>query len=299
MGSSDVWLSDLPGDSVDGADFESRASAAADLDRRLLLVGKPMAEAWRSQTVIGLADLFADLCESLGVRTLIECGAHDAEASRAFLRRNTQGHAIALEANPRTYRDITSLAAEEGVTVLCEGIADVPGSRELLVPLNSLSMVSFRQQVKARGRVIERITVSVTTLDTLRARFALEGSVALWIDVEGMSPEVLRGGKQLLNQTELVMVEVEKAEIWHGPTTASEVDRILALAGFVAVARDFQTGERLYNVIYARNGQLSEHPSAVEYWQRVCSPPRCLYVRRLSASLRRLRGAIRKFFSRG
>ena len=52
-----------------------------------------------------LDNLFLKLLKKLNVDYLIECGAHEATASLSFVK--SGGKAIAIEANPFVYRDIT------------------------------------------------------------------------------------------------------------------------------------------------------------------------------------------------
>jgi hypothetical protein len=78
---------------------------------------------------------------------------------------------------------------------------------------------------------------------------------ALWIDVEGCAYEVLCGARRVLEDTLLLMVEVEDKAFWIGQKTAPDVKRLLFGSGFVPVARDFEFKSQ-YNMVFLRPALL-------------------------------------------
>lgn len=256
--------------------------------------GRAAANLYQQRSVALLADLFQALCDIRGVETLVECGAMEASASREFRRRNPSRVAVALEANPKTFERLTRSAIDEGVLALAEGVSDQSGTFKLLIPAkSSTSMASFRRQVKERGTVIDEVLVPVTTLDLLDKRLEFEGPIALWIDVEGVSLQVLKGAQSVLARTVLIMIEMHDAQIWHGQSDSKNVMQHLSGAGFMPLARDFQTGDNLYNVVLARSDSQAPDALLNECRTRLTRLPRGWRARTVLARANGLRSRAR------
>lgn len=251
--------------------------------------GIDTATLYRQRSVALLAELFQELCDCFGVETLVECGAMEASASREFRRRNPSRVAVALEANPKTFDRLTRSAIDEGVLALAEGVSDQSGTLKLLIPAkSSTSMASFRRQVKERGTVVDEVLVPVTTLDVLDRRLRFQGPIALWIDVEGVSLQVLKGARSVLERTSLILIEMHDAQIWHGQSDSKEVMQHLREAGFVPLARDFQTGDNLYNVVLARSDSQAPDALLSECRKQLTRLPRGWRVRTVAGRATRL-----------
>lgn len=266
--SSEVLVSGLP----------RRIERGREIDRRLKRLDGRASSTWRNRSMVLLAELFDRLAARLPAATPVQCGAHGAEATIRFRRAHPSARAFAIEANPRTFAELTRRAESEGVTTICVGLGAQEGRAVLLIPeQNSASMASFKTQVKARGRVIEELEVPVTTVDALDREHGFEGPIALWIDVEGATAEVLRGAGEVLRRTDLVIVELQDGAIWHEQTTSDEVHRLLASHGLTLVARDWQTGDRLYNGLFVRDSFAADAaPLVSRYWEDALRAPRFL-----------------------
>lgn len=233
---------------------------------------------WRLRSVALLADLFHDLCDVVDAEWLIECGAHAAEASVRFVATDERRRAIALEANPFTFAAMTASAAAPRLTVLSEGVAAVPGRMLLTIPSDGSeaptpSVASFLVPAARAGLSTVEVAVDVTTLDVLQQRFDITGRVALWIDVEGMSREVLEGGARILTEgVVLLVLEAETASFWTDGGSFDDADRLVRSAGLEPLARDSQQDGQ-FNMIYVRPESFERAAAFVErYLEHVTRP---------------------------
>ncbi len=219
----------------------------------------------RSQSAISLAGLF----EAMVVRVVrpevtLELGAHAARFSRGVKTVLPQAQVHALEANPHTHAKFRPQVEGAGVSyhhlALGEEVKDCVfkvarrrDGRELKPTQGSNSL-----RTKAQDIDYEDAPVKMVTVDHFAAEHGLAGRpTALWIDVEGYAYEVLSGASRTLEDTQLLMIEVEDKEFWIGQKTAPAVKRLLIQAGFIPVARDFEFKSQ-YNVIFLRPA-LFEH----------------------------------------
>jgi FkbM family methyltransferase len=213
----------------------------------------------RGRSNVLLVDLFHELADHMSVRELIECGAREAAASSRFVRAAQGRRAIALEANPHTFRTLTRLSENYGVIALNEGLAEAPGNLVLRIPREASTegLTKGRSSFLAHKRddrvEFVEVVCRVTTLDAIADRFGVRDSVALWIDVEGMADRVLNGGSALLDHVDLLFVETERKPLWEGQALFSDLVPMLAAHGLHPVARDCQLKNTQFNVIFVRS----------------------------------------------
>ncbi len=214
---------------------------------------------------------FFELAQVLGVELMVECGANAAEASIEFVNR-ARGRAIAIEANPRTFADITSKAAAAGIMPVCVALGDTSAEVELMVPRSGAELFSGASSTAVRndGHTYDRYAVNQRTLDgVLDELLPKLPTAALWIDVEGRALQVLRGASQTLGSgaVALIYVEVETLQFWKDQSLAPEVDGLLRAHGFTAVIRDMQSRDQ-FNLIYIREDLLARADELVFcYWR--------------------------------
>jgi len=241
--------------------------------------GQGFRSAWRRWTAERLADLFLEACRQTAVQTLIECGAHGAETSVRFVGGGPQRTAIALEANPFTFKKKTEHVASEKLITLNEGVGAEVGTLVLRIPekngtkFRSSTMSSFLD--KADGRPTTSVDVAVTTVDHVVERFGAVGPIALWIDVEGYGDQVLSGAeKALRSAVAVVLIEVTNAgRLWAGEVHASAVVDRLAASGLELVAMDWcPADDDTYNMLFVRSSRPLL-PGTVDAYVRIATRP--------------------------
>ena len=98
----------------------------------------------------------------LGIGVFLECGAHEASASRTL---SSQGcKCYALEANPETFKEKTSASEEMNFFPINLGIADKKGKLNFFIPKED--RVSGIATLKPKkDHHYDQIEIGVTTID--------------------------------------------------------------------------------------------------------------------------------------
>ena len=207
---------------------------------------------------------------------IIECGAHEASASREFLKNNPDGEALAVEANPYTFREKTHAAKLDGVRVLNAGVGASRGSAQFHIPLKPDGSItppdaSFLKR-ELDNHPYREVTVDVETVDSLRSRLNRNKALALWLDVEGQTLEVLKGAHESLHggQVKIVFLEAEVKRKWKEQVLFPEVAAYLMECGYVPVACDGELFPNQFNVLWVRKDQfLMLEEQVVAAWRKI------------------------------
>ena len=214
----------------------------------------------RASVTLDLKESFLEICRLLEVRTLIEAGAHEASASILFMQLGIPlSIAVAIESNPYTYHLKTTKALPFGVKTLNIGVGKRPCELELIIPLNvdshdrSPLNASFLEKREGTKR-FDKVLVKIQTLDAIAKMENLSPPIALWIDVEGFSEEVLSGATELFNAdfVKIIYIELEDKELWFRQTLDREILSTLRNNGFEILMRDFE-GRGQYNAIFCKS----------------------------------------------
>jgi FkbM family methyltransferase len=229
---------------------------------------------WRASSALILREYFLLICETLSPGTFLELGAHAAEASVAYAER-VGGHAIAYEANPFTFKDVTTKAGQRGVDVRNLGVGAVNGTLDMQIPLlgDARSVTPVQASFLRRSEHVDyqSVPVEITTLDTIGRELDLSSGVVIWVDVEGLALDVLRGGLSILNSEKClaVMVEVESINLWEGQARSVAVDDLMTSLDFVPVMRDAEY-EHQFNIVYVKRSVLGALDNQISgFWSEL------------------------------
>lgn len=215
---------------------------------------------------------FFKLLESLNIDLLIECGANAAETSQKFTKDKNK-NAIAVEANPVTYSNVTALIQSNNIVTLCNALSDETGMMTLKVPItndptNGASSLHFRNdEAEYNTYQCEKTTIDII-MDS-KNPFSKNSNTALWIDVEGHAYNALVGASKTLEHanTKLIYVEVETKQFWENQKLASEIIRFLKKFNFTPVIRDLQTEDQ-FNLVFIKDNLVDITDEIIlKYWQ--------------------------------
>jgi len=245
-----------------------------------------------------LDEFFFSVISKLDIKTLIECGANDARASKRVTQSGRR--AIAIEANPVTYEKLTQkdAGAVEAINV---GLSDTSGELEFYVPKgqDTAGDATFAPNPEFE---YDAKTVPTRPLDDIMSDHdGLSHDFALWIDVEGFQRQVLDGGKTTFSSSKckLIKIEVESEETFEGQILAEAVDDRLHEFGFIPVFCDREYDHQ-FNVVYMRKSDMDhvapELLNAMNAMQNLVLGPIQL-IRRLG-SKRLLKAEIKNMFGR-
>lgn len=210
----------------------------------------------RPDSAAYLSMFFHDLVDLLQPQLFVEAGAYRADASRHVKSRHPACRVVAFEANPYNHREyVDSLGfAEAGIDYLHHAVTDGAGP----VTFNLRRRVAGEEMRAVTGNSsilkradhdveYEEITVEGVTLDGFFTD--APDRVALWVDVEGASRQVLNGGSALIRRTDLLLIEVEERTMWDGQWLGLDVIDFLLEHDMVPVSRDIEY-ERQHNLLF-------------------------------------------------
>lgn len=228
-------------------------------DAQARALGENFYRAWRRMTEQELEDLFFIACRDAGVLSLIECGAHGAEASMRFVEEDPDRIALAFEANPFTFKKRTIHAASPQVIPMNQGVGAEPATLLLRIPdkhgtgSKTSPMASFLSE--SSSREYSTVEVLVTTVDLAASASSLRTPLALWIDVEGYGAEVLNGGSSSLSEdVVVVLIEASGAGKWVGEMPVDGIIQQLRSHGLREFARDCsKSNNSQYNLLFVRD----------------------------------------------
>lgn len=211
---------------------------------------------FRHKTALWIDESFFKISSGCGVTGLLECGAHEASASINFMRAGGR-RAVAIEANPITYKIKTKLAEQHGVISFNCGVGKEVGEIDFFTPQHD-QIAGNASFLKKPNVIYESIKVSVDTIDNIfHKHFEPDEVLALWIDVEGLALDVLTGGDSLLKSDNcgVIKVEVENISFWENQSLVRDVDNYLTSFGYKAILRDIEYNGQ-YNLIYVKEKSI-------------------------------------------
>jgi FkbM family methyltransferase len=176
--------------------------------------------------------------QNAGIETVVDVGAHVGLFSAAIKELcpgaslhafEPQESCFALLSN-RLRRYSNSWASKVAVG---ERAGEVRFYANAFSPSSSvLPMAQRHVEAFPNTRVAEPTTVQMRTLDEMLAGVELRANVLMKIDVQGYELQVLRGGAQILERTDYVLVEMSLVELYKGQPLFREVTEWLWARNF-------------------------------------------------------------------
>jgi FkbM family methyltransferase len=204
-----------------------------------------------------LVDLYGRLIQAVQPELVLELGAFSAAFSLSQRAGLPKAQFHAFEANPHNYQLFRDEIEEAGVHYHHRAIGESVGActfklarrrgdRRFRPTKGNNSLRTKRLDIE-----YEDVVVKMTTVDHfVREQGLADLPTAMWIDLEGCAYEALAAAARTLQDTRLIMIELEDRPFWIGQKLAADVRNLLADAGFMPLARDFEFNAQ-YNVIFA------------------------------------------------
>jgi FkbM family methyltransferase len=200
---------------------------------------------WRGKhSAQRLRKRFLRIAAALNTDTFVEVGAFDGSVAieaRSILPR---ARIVSFEANPFNHAHFsTTLRHEEhNVEYRQYAISDSVGETTFSIAgageqgLSKKSSILRRLSTSAVAHFAD-VTVPCTTLDAF-FESKRPSRMALWIDVEGATEQVLRGAASIMETVGVLLIEVEEEQFWEGQWLAGDVEAFLRAAGLECVGHD-------------------------------------------------------------
>ena len=118
--------------------------------------------------------------------------------------------------------------------------------------INTNQLNNINQKHKDKFQIKEIVEVQCSTLDD---EFQNENVLLMKIDTQGSELDILTGGKQLLNSTNFILIEMSTHYLYNGGSFYFQTDSFLRENGFALVD--------IY-VTYRPNGKISEYDALYE-----------------------------------
>ena len=195
-------------------------------------------------------------------RFAVDVGANVGQTLETFNSWWPNLHCLSLEPLPEAFQKLQAMAAKIGSTaeVMNVGVGDSSGSLTLHSSKSQSTNSSFNRfnkdaetagahrglrdapsHLELGGDDNYKIDVKVETLDSILTSdsgsqaaklFAKTGLDILKIDTQGWEIPVLRGSKEVLKRTKVVLTEWQLDDVYGTPPPLHELDKILSDAGF-------------------------------------------------------------------
>ncbi len=202
--------------------------------------------------------LFQVLIKRLQPDLVCDVGSMNASHAKRFRHLLPKARIVAFEASP----DNAQLMEESGdlddydIQLQHQAVSNVDGTLTFNVEHFSREKGQhLRQGISStRKRIagslgMTEVEVESIRLDTFVQRLSpIPASIALWIDAEGNSHEILEGMEGVRDRITIIHVEVETREFWHGQKLKADVVELMASMDFVSFARGYD--EFQHDVIF-------------------------------------------------
>ncbi|WP_022664366.1 FkbM family methyltransferase [Desulfospira joergensenii] len=186
--------------------------------------------------------LFNLLLRIVKPEIVCDIGSMDGADALRFKRILPASQGLIFEANPYNFAAICqdSVIKEKSILLFNEIVwnencnksfyivkpSDIKGVDE---HLRGTSSVFLRNAESEKNR----IQLRGVRLDSKISGLGALGNIALWIDVEGASYEVLEGIRGIRDRVKLIHAEVETQMVWKGQKTRSDVLALAESMGYV------------------------------------------------------------------
>jgi FkbM family methyltransferase len=262
--------------------------------------------------IVDTRRLFLKLLRTLEVETVCDVGSMDGTDALRFRRALPAADIVALEPNPRNFALMQAdwRLQQHGVRILPLAASDRDAEAPFFVvgaeyvPNRDLARrgISSLHRRSDSSTVAEVVRVRTVRLDNLLAVGRPTGTLALWIDTEGMGFEVISGASGVLERTAMLHVEVETVPcIGAEQRLFPDVERLLLRQGFALLATDRLPTLAQLNALFvradlwdARESEIHRHLTNGRLRQNVKSAVRPLLPPRLRRFLSRHVDAIRR-----
>lgn len=175
----------------------------------------------------------------LGIGTVLDIGANTGQFAQLVHAVLPEANVYSFEPLPDCYQELVRRTAGlERVRAFNVGL----GGREDTLTFyrnRYADSSSFRPMTELHKRQFPftdgadvPLSVPVRTLDSFRDEIEIRGSLMAKVDVQGFEDEVIAGGRELLSQAKLVIMEVSFAPLYEGVPTFDSLYATMKGMGF-------------------------------------------------------------------
>lgn len=215
--------------------------------------------------IVNTRRLFASLLERMQINAVCDVGSMNGQDALAFSAAAPRSSVWAFEPNPVNFALMAADCAIRERNIRIEPLAatNYDGEAEFFLveadyarsdPRRGMSSLYQRGDESAPAGVVR---VRTARLDTFLAdKCAADARLALWIDTEGKTYEVIEGLEGVAERVQLLHAEVETSPcIGAGQKLYPQVRALLAGLGFAELATDHARSHTQFNALFVRAQQ--------------------------------------------
>lgn len=203
-----------------------------------------------------LDKIFNKMVKELKPDLFIEAGAWDGSQALRVKQTIPSCEVHAYEANKYNYQSFEQTFHNSDAMYHNIALSDKFGTATFKIQLTHNNSIvpktKKNNSLKARTDNAQYEDVKVR-LDTIDNRHINGGhkKVVLWVDVEGVGLEVLRGSEKILANTKIIKIEVESYKFWEDQYLDTDIISYLESHGFKAEYKDEERTNQ-YNIIFVK-----------------------------------------------
>ena len=190
---------------------------------------------------------------------VMDIGSRDGLHSVMFRKLLPKAEIVAFEANPDNFHEMekSEIISTANINLVNKAVTDENGQLtfNIIEPTEGNKLNKGTSSIREKKDEPSRqVTVEAITIDSFLDKTSCH-NIALWIDVEGLSYEVLLGAKEIFKHVSIIHAEVETEEFWHGQKLKKDVVSLLEEFGFYSLARGKHDGQ--HDIVYYNKIMLS------------------------------------------
>ena len=183
---------------------------------------------------------------TLGIKTVIDAGAHDGGFARMIKKLLPEATVISFEPLHETFQELeNSMRGVSGWRAFNCALGEEDARIEMhrsnftqsssLLPMADLHKQAFPESADASSEMVE-----VSRLDSVLDAAQLEPEILLKIDVQGYEDRVIRGGEKLVARARALIVEVSFQKLYEGQPLFDDVYGMLKQRGLLYMGNLYQ-----------------------------------------------------------
>lgn len=174
---------------------------------------------------------------------ILDIGVADGATSRFFASRFPQHQLIGFEPVKASFDQASAVTKPHAnISLRNLALSDRRGlttvhvtSDSLSSSLNEIDYATLDSEVKAYSSKFETVARQDVRMSTLDEEIGNEKILLIKIDTQGTELTILKGGKQTLSRTKLILIEMNNHQLYKNACQYHEVDEFLRQQGFSLV----------------------------------------------------------------
>jgi FkbM family methyltransferase len=182
--------------------------------------------------------LFAAKARELGIKSVFDIGANVGQFAKELRANGYAGHIVSFEPTSAAHAKLTRIAADDSLWDIAPRVAlgDRDGDAEINVSANSessslLTVLDRSVKAEAQSAFTGCEAVAVRRLDSI-IRPEWNSPFGFKIDTQGYELHVLRGARESIKQSRLILVEMSLVDLYNHGVRFAELYKYLEDQGF-------------------------------------------------------------------